>query len=97
MSHEISNKIHEALGGDQFIDKTGAKDFKTKGNDLQFRIPTKNKINMVKIEVQDDGKFLIKFFNYQPYRHIFDKLKEVTDLDLSEVKGVFADATGLKV
>lgn len=50
-----------------------AKDFKTKGDDLQFRVPdSKNsaKSNMVKIEYQKDY-FLVKFYTYNPMRHIF--------------------------
>lgn len=50
-----------------------AKDFKTKGDDLQFRLPdSKNKIksNMVKVEAKGHY-FTLKFYTYNPMKHIF--------------------------
>lgn len=73
-----SEKIRSLLGED-FLSSVEAKEFKTKGNDLQFKCSSKNtlKTNMIKVQQFGTNDFVVKFYTYQPFRHIFDVLKEI--------------------
>lgn len=65
-----------------------AKDYKTKGDDLQFRLPnSKNPIksNMVKIEF-NGHYFTLKFYTYNPMKHIFR-----CNLELVVTKGMLKE------
>lgn len=65
---------------EDLLETIGAKDFKTKGDDLQFRLPnSKNraKSNMIKIELIGEG-YVVKFYTYNPMKHIFRCNLELT-------------------
>lgn len=92
---ETSEMIRNALGGAKFEVMTGACEFVTRGFDLQFKLPrlTKNKINTVKVEQQDDGTFTVCFYYIKGFK--FKKIDEVKGVVLNDLVQVFEDKTGL--
>lgn len=93
---QTSEVIRRALGGNKFEVMVGAKDFVTRGYDLQFKFPKskKNKSNMVKIELNGKDLFDVTFYNINMRKFQFDKIEEFGDIGIEQLKQLFEDRTG---
>ena len=93
----VSEKIRAQLGGNKFVACTGAKDFVTRGFDLQFRLPKakKDKINLVKIELVNDV-YSMSFYNFKPSKFLLEKVRVVEGVSVESLVEVFEAVTGYK-
>lgn len=89
--------ILSQLGGNKFLAMTGAKNLIDGGAYLQFDLPrgAKNKANKVRINLDADDTYTVKFFRFAKLDLRF--LGSVADVYASQLCTVFVTATGLEV
>ena len=91
---EIAQNILNQLGNGKFIAMTGAKNFVSKSNGLQFRLPrySHTKINTVSVDLVNDV-YSLTFYNIRGV-----KVKELDSVDgvyAEDLQRVFTNKTGL--
>jgi len=91
----ITATIFEQLGSNKFVAMTGAKNFCSGSNMLQFDIPrgAKNKANKIQITLMTSDTYMIQFYNY---RNLSCKLVGQSDnVYFDQLQSVFTEQTGL--
>lgn len=65
----ITQTIYEQLGSDKFVAMTGANNFCSGSNMLQFDLPkcAKNKGNKVQITLMTSDTYMIQFYYYRDF------------------------------
>lgn len=94
MTSEIGMAIWEQLGGHRFALFTGAKQFVTTENGLQFMIPRTKNIRKVKIELTGEDLYTVAFYSYN--RSQPKLLDSVHAVDCNQLQKVFERKTGLE-
>jgi hypothetical protein len=84
------------LGGNKFIAMTGAKNFahSSTENYMQFRIPTANGINHIKITLNSKDLYDIDFGKQSGIN--YKVVKSVNDVYGDSLQEVFTEETGLR-
>lgn len=93
---KIAQIILQQLGGNRFITMTGAKNLVGGENYLQFNIAanmTKNKINMVKIELTPADTYTVTFYNLRATT--LKTISEHIDVYCDQLVKLFESKTGL--
>jgi len=94
MSTRIGKTILDQLGGNKFTAMTGAKDFYTNGNSLNFRIPRSNTITHVRITLDPTDTYTMLFMKV--YRRDVTNVAEHSGLFADQLQPVFTKETGLR-
>jgi hypothetical protein len=90
-----ANELIKQLGGNKFIMMTGAKDFVNGGDYLQFQIPTRNKINRVRITLTPLDTYTMEFLNLSIRKLECKTIKVHEDVYADQLQELFTDVTGL--
>lgn len=109
-NREIAVTILQQLGGNRFVAFTGAKDFTTIKNGLQFKIGRNaSKANRIEITLNGADLYDMKFIKYRPFsvkvdhrkgevKTIEEKsetVKEWNDVYCDQLQDLFTETTGL--
>ena len=107
---EIAITILQQLGGNRFVAFTGAKEFTTIKNGLQFKIGrNSSKANRVEITLNGADLYDMKFIKYRPFSVKVDHrkgevktieqkielVKEWNDVYFDQLEELFTETTGL--
>ena len=92
----VAQIILQQLGGNRFVIMTGAKNLVSGENYLQFGIAstmTKNKCNIVKIELTPDDTYTVTFYNLRGAN--LKVITEHNDVYYDQLVKLFETQTGL--
>lgn len=94
------NELLEQLGGNAFVNMTGAKNFvfSRKFCWLQFDLPkgsARNKADKVRITLLPTDEYCLTFFRYT--RLDLKVISEVSGVPVCNLRSVFTENTGLRV
>ena len=93
---KVAQIILQQLGGNRFVMMTGAKNLLSGENYLQFNLAstmTKNKCNIVKIEVTPMDVYTVTFYNLRGVN--LKVLSEHNDVYYDQLVKLFETTTGL--
>ncbi|MGN6703584.1 MAG: hypothetical protein ACTHKB_11550 [Burkholderiaceae bacterium] len=93
----IAETIYRQLGGNKFFAMTGAKDFLSGSNWLQFRLPraAQRGINVVRIILQDTDTYMVDFMKTDRYGLNIRMVKHERDIYADQLRAAFEAETGL--
>lgn len=96
MSKEVATTILKQLGGNRFIAMTGAHSFFSEQNSALFRIPRVNKIKAVKITLEANDTYTMRFIGQKnaPSHEVFD-VAVVQGVYCDQLQQIFTEHTGL--
>lgn len=93
---KVAQIILQQLGGNKFTMMTGAKNFVGGENYLQFNIAanmTRNKCNLVKIELTPDDTYIVTFYNLRATN--LKLISQHDDVYCDQLVKLFETQTGL--
>lgn len=91
----VAQVILSQLGGNKFIAMTGSKDFLGDANSLQFSFPKKNKLNRMKITLNQYDTYDIEFGLYTPSKFTYETRVIQKDLYAEALAPMFEKYTGM--
>lgn len=94
----VAREILNQLGGNKFAVMTGAKQFMSSENSLQFSLPANfatNKINRVIIKLDANDTYSIKFYKITKRGLSVELIEEVSGIYCDMLQDVFTMKTGL--
>lgn len=88
----VADTIRQQLGGQRFVAMTGARNFVSAGNALQFRLPrmTGVRVRYVRVELTSDDLYNVSFYDTS-----LRVVSKATGVYADRLQAVFAEATGL--
>lgn len=91
---KVANEILRQLGGGRFLAMTGVKNPAGGENFIQFKLPkaVRNKINFVKITLNNKDLYDIEFFYYRAMQ--LKPVDTVEDVYFDQLRGIFEEYTG---
>jgi hypothetical protein len=95
---QVAQTILAQIGGNNFLAMTGAKNLTHTDNSLTFHFPKnspKNKIKIVKITLDADDTYTIKFYQYSARTFDCNCILETNGLYAADLKGKIERETGL--
>lgn len=94
----VAQTILAQIGGNKFIAMTGAKNLTSTADSLAFHFPKnspKNKIKIVKIILDDNDTYTIKFYQYSAKTFDCNCILESNGLYAEDLKSKIERETGL--
>src|ERR1035437_5414294 len=93
---EVANTILKQLGGHRFIAMTGANSFFSENNALLFKIPRTKKVKAVKVMLDADDTYTVRFIGQKnaPSFEVFD-VAVVAGVYCDQLQEIFTENTGL--
>jgi hypothetical protein len=91
----VAQMILSQLGGNRFILMTGSKDFVGSENSLTFSFPKKNKLNRMKIVLNEWDTYDIEFGLYSPSKFEYEVRVIQKDLYAEALAPMFEKYTGM--
>src|ERR1039458_2411264 len=96
---QVAQTILNQLGGAQFAALTGARNFVSGADFLQFSLPSgaKSHINKVRITLDPSDTYTVEFFNLNLRAGLCSLVSERSDIYCDNLQDLFESETGLYV